>query len=76
MADIYYASGNDFDAISKDPEHVGTSSTATDIMELRMGDGTTVPTQRQVLNFCERIERWVIQNGLDGLGANLPPDRG
>ena len=76
MATTYYASCNDFDAISKDPEHVGTSSTAGDIVELRMGDGTTVPTQRQVLNALERIERWIVQNGLNGVGANLPPNRG
>lgn len=76
MATTYYASGNDLDAISVDPEHVGTSGTAADVCELRMGNGTTVPTQRQVLNFLERMERWIIMNGLNGLGANLPPNRG
>jgi hypothetical protein len=29
-----------------------------------------------VLNALEIFERWIIQNGLDGLGANLPPNRG
>lgn len=77
MATTYYMSATgDYDAISKDPDHVGTSSTAADVIELRMGDGTTVPTQRQVLNVLERFERWIVQNGLNGVGANLPPNRG
>ena len=77
MATTYYASvTSDFDTQAADPDNAGTSSTATDVIELRMGNGTTVPTQRQVLNFMERMERWIIQNGLDGLGANLPPSRG
>jgi hypothetical protein len=33
-------------------------------------------TQRQVLNALERFERWIIQNGLNGVGANLPANRG
>lgn len=76
MTTTYYMSANDGDSISLDPEHVGTSSTAGDLVELRMGNGTVVPTQRQVLNIMERFERWIVQNGLDGLGANLPPNRG
>ena len=77
MANTYYMSvTSDYDAISKDPDNVGTSSTAGDRIELRIGDGTYIPTQRQVLNVLERFERWIIQNGLDGLGANLPADRG
>ena len=61
------------DTISKDPDNVGTSTSASDKIELRM-DQTC--TQRQVLNAMELFERWIIQNGLDGLGANLPPLRG
>ncbi len=76
MTTTYYMSFNDGDSIAKDPEHVGTSSTAGDVVEIRMGNGTRVPTQREVLNMLERAERWIIQSGLDGLGANLPPDRG
>ena len=76
MATIYYASCNDGDVISQDVEHAGTASTAADVVELRMGNGTYVPTQRQVLNILERFERWIIQNGLNGAGANLPPNRG
>lgn len=76
MATIFYASCNDGDVLAKDVEHAGTSSTAGDLVELRMGDGTNTPTQRQVLNILERIERWIMQGGLNGAGANLPPDRG
>ncbi len=77
MANTYYMSvTGDYDSISKDPDNVGTSSTAADRVELRIGDGTTLPTQRQVLNCMERFERWIMQNGLNGLGANLPADRG
>ena len=76
MAAQYYMSSNGGDVISADPDHVGTSSTAADLVELRIGDGTTIPTQRRVLNIMEQFERWIIQNGLNGLGANLPADRG
>ncbi len=61
------------DTVSKDPDHTGTSATASDKIELRM-DQTC--TQRQVLNAMELFERWIKQNGLNGLGANLPPLRG
>jgi hypothetical protein len=77
MTTTYYVSiTSDGDSISRDPDNAGTSSTAADVFELRMGNGTTVPTQRQVLNVLECFERWIIQNGLDGAGANLPPNRG
>lgn len=76
MATQFYMSANDGDIYAKDVEHAGTSSTATDLVELRIGDGTTVPTQRQVLNIMARFKRWIIQNGLDGAGANLPPSKG
>lgn len=76
MATTYYMSFNNGDSHSEDPAHVGTSSTAGDIIEVRMGDGTTVPTQRQVINTLERGIRWIVQNGLNGVGANLPPNRG
>lgn len=56
-------------------EHSGTSSTAADVFEFRMGNGTYVPTQRECLNFLERVERWIIKNGL-GAGVALPPNRG
>lgn len=73
MTTTYYASGNDGDVYTKDMEHSGTSSTASDVFEFRMGNGTTVPTQRQCLNFLARVRRWILQEGLAGAGANLPP---
>lgn len=77
MATTYYVSiTSDADTLARDPDNAGTSSTAGDVFELRMGNGTTVPTQRQVLNAMEIFERWIIQNGLKGAGANLPPNRG
>ena len=75
MATQYYVSVVDTDTM-KDPAHAGITSTATDFIELRMGDGTNVPTQRQVLNAMLVFERWIMQGGLDGTGANLPPNRG
>ena len=50
----------------------GTASTATDIMELRIGNGTYAPTRAEVIKFLELMERWVIQGGLDQAGANVP----
>ena len=76
MAAQYYISGNDFDTVAKDPAHVGTSSTSTDLIELRVGDGTTIPTYRQVFNFMEMVRRFYIESGVNGAGANLPPNRG
>ena len=77
MATTYYASvgpgvntGNLYDLDS------GTSSTSADIIELRMGNGTYVPTQREVLEALVLFQRWLIQRGTDGLGTNLPPSSG
>jgi hypothetical protein len=55
-----------------DVDHAGTSSTAADNIELRMGNGTYLPDRREVLMALERFERWIIQGGLDQAGANLP----
>lgn len=88
MASVFYISSTSSgagDAFSKDPDHVSTEASFTgasvspqpgDVFELRIGNATTVPTQRQVLNWLELAERWISQNGLNGLGANLPPNRG
>lgn len=72
MATIYYAS------VVGDAEQMadcnsGTSSTSTDIIELRMGNGTYVPTRRECLQALKLIERWIIDSGTNGAGANLPP---
>lgn len=39
-----------------------------------MGNGTYVPTLTEVLMAMSVLERWIIQNGLDQAGANLPPN--
>jgi hypothetical protein len=52
--------------------HVGTASTAADIIELRMGNGTYLPSREEVLLALLRFERWVVQGGLNQAGANLP----
>ena len=76
MATVYWATVVDCDTLAKDVAHAGTSDTSTDLVGLRMGDATNVPTQRQVLNALRVFERWIMQGGLDGAGANLPPNRG
>ena len=88
MASVFFISSTSSGAgdALKDPDHVSTdaaftgatvSPNPTDVFELRVGNATTVPTQRQVLNWLESVvERWYRQNGLNGLGANLPPNRG
>lgn len=76
MATQYYMSVNDMDTVSAEVASAGTSSTAADVVELRVGDATYVPTQREVLNALEIFKRWIISNGLSGAGANLPPNRG
>ncbi len=74
MAAQYYMSVNDFETMA-DPAHAGTSSTAGDEVELRIGDGTFLPSQSQVLYALLIFERWIRQNGLKGAGANLPSVR-
>lgn len=76
MAAQYYMSVNDMDTVAADVAHAGTSGTATDIIELRLGDGTYVPTLRQAINALDIFRRWMVQRGLDGAGANLPPNSG
>lgn len=53
--------------------HAGTSSTAADIIELRSGNGTYVPSRDELLLAIEMFERWIMQGGLKQAGANLPP---
>ncbi len=76
MAATYYASVQADVRTMKDVDHSGTSSTAGDIVELRMGNGTYVPTQEEVLLAMRVFERWVVQGGLNQAGANLPPNAG
>lgn len=72
MTTTYYASVTSDASTMQDVSHSGTSSTSTDILEIRMGNGTYLPSRREVFNFLELIERWVLQGGLDQAGANLP----
>ncbi len=50
----------------------GTASTATDIIELRMGNGTYAPDRAEVVKFLALAERWILQGGLNQAGANVP----
>jgi hypothetical protein len=72
VAATYYASIVTPSSYMLDVDHAGTSSTAADNIELRMGNGTYLPDRREVLMALERFERWIIQGGLDQAGANLP----
>jgi hypothetical protein len=72
LAATYYASIVTPGSYVLDVDHAGTSSTAADNIELRMGNGTYLPDRREVLLALERFERWIIQGGLDQAGANLP----
>ena len=88
MASVFFISSTSTgagDAISRDPDNRSTDAAFTgatvspnpaDNFELRIGNATDLPTQRQVLNWLEQVERWITQNGLNGLGANLPANRG
>lgn len=88
MASVFFISSTSSgagDAFSLDPDHVSTDASFTgsttppqagDVFELRIGNATTVPTQRQVVNWLALVKRWIEMNGLNGVGANLPPLRG
>ena len=73
MADYFMSITSKYDEISMDPDNRGTSSTAGDKIEFRVDQALT---QRQALNGLARFKRWIEMNGLNGLGANLPADRG
>lgn len=75
MTTTYYASTTS-DTASLADLTGGTSSTAGDLLELRMGNGTTVPNRRQCIEFLELCKRWIMQGGTDGAGVNLPPTFG
>lgn len=72
MAAQYYASITSFDQMYN-VAHSGTSGTAGDCLELRMGDGTFTPTRQQVLQGLEILRRHIIQGGAVGDGLDLPP---
>jgi hypothetical protein len=76
MATTYYMSidGNTTSPPSyeMDVDHRGTSSTAADIIELRMGNGTYAPDRMECILACRRFIRELQQGGLNQAGANLP----
>jgi hypothetical protein len=72
MANYFMSITNTETGDFADPDHVGSSTTAGDKVELRLD---TTMTQRQVLLAMERFERWIRQDGLNGAGASLPPVR-
>lgn len=55
-----------------DVDHSGTSGTATDSFEFRMGNGTYTPNRMECIRALERIKRWLVQGGLNSAGASLP----
>lgn len=71
MATQYYAGVNVSNM--QDVASAGTSTTATADIELRIGDGTYVPGRHEILRALKVFERWVMNAGLNGRGANLPP---
>lgn len=56
--------------------HSGTSSTATDFIELRWqsdtGSGATGVTRQDILIALEVFERFIIEGGITGNGADVP----
>ena len=73
MTTTYYVSiTSDASLLAKDPDNAGTSSTAADIIELRVGNGTYAPDRAEVLKALERFWRFYAQGGLKGAGANVP----
>ena len=51
---------------------VGTTTTATCVLELRMNSSTVALDRAQVLKGLEMFHRWVVQGGVNQAGANLP----
>ncbi len=72
MTTTYYASITNDPSFLNNADHSGTSSTATDVFELRMGNGTYAPDRAECLKALRVFERWLMQGGLTGAGANVP----
>ncbi len=74
MAAQYYASITADLGSIKNVSHSGTSGTASDWLELRMGDGTNTPTRQQVLQGLDIFRRHIIQGGIvPNVGDDIPP---
>lgn len=77
MATTYYISlSTNASQLGQDVDHSGTSSTAGDWLELRMGNGTYAPDRHEVIKGLVRLLRFMVQGGTDGAGANIPPNTG
>lgn len=72
MATTYYASITAVASQLQDVSNAGTTSTASDIIEIRMGNGTYTPSRREIHEALEQFKRWLVQGGVDQAGANLP----
>lgn len=73
MTTTYYASiTSDASFFGKDVDNFGTSSTASDIVEVRVGNGTYAPDRTEVLKALMRIYRFIEQGGTNGAGTNVP----
>lgn len=72
MATQYYI-GVNLGTSMRDAASSGTSSTAASIFELRIGDATYVPGKQETLQALEVMTRWIMNDGLNGAGAGLPP---
>lgn len=72
MTTTYYASITSDVRTFGDVDNAGTSSTSTDIIELRMGNGTYAPSRQECYLALKKFQRWLEQGGLDQAGANLP----
>ena len=77
MATTYYASlSSNASFFAQDPDHSGTSSTAGDWLEVRMGNGTYAPDKHECIKGLLRLVRWLEQSGVKGAGASIPPPTG
>lgn len=72
MTATYYMSITSDSGTMGDVDNAGTSSTSTDVIELRIGNGTYAPTRSEALLSLAKFRRWIMEGGLDGLGANIP----
>jgi hypothetical protein len=73
LAATYYVSiTSDASKFSQDPDNFGTSSTSTDIIELRVGNGTYAPDRAEVMKALDRFWRFYQQGGTFGKGTNIP----
>jgi hypothetical protein len=72
LTTTYYASITSDSGAAADVSNSGTSSTATDVYEFRMGNGTFAPNRTECLLALKVFQRWIMQGGTDQAGSNLP----